>query len=289
MSGPHSESVHSSRRRVRLVHTSDIHLQSDVKPDLVERSFWAAMQAVSDTGADALVITGDLFETNRVSAKTIDLALAGLRTVPVSVVLLPGNHDAYDETSVYRRVDFEAEVPGLKVLRDPGGELVRIPELMLTLWGRPTVSHEPSFLPINGIPLRDDHSWHVALAHGHFTEKPPALYSSPIFADEVRRLDWDYLALGHVHVHCEVSRGSTPAHYSGSPVGNMLADQLGSVQLVTLDPAAGVTVTRWALDHNARPGRTRPASPSQAGSACRIDSSANKAFAIDIMALMRKI
>jgi DNA repair exonuclease SbcCD nuclease subunit len=61
--------------------------------------------------------------------------------------------------------------------------------------------------------------------------------SSPITYRELGDADCDYIALGHVHIFRDLTRGRTPAFYSGSPSESTAP----SVALVTLDPSNGVT------------------------------------------------
>ena len=48
--------------------------------------------AVSE-GCEAIVVGGDVFETNPESARTVRQAMEKLRGLPLKVFLLPGNHD----------------------------------------------------------------------------------------------------------------------------------------------------------------------------------------------------
>ncbi len=90
-----------------------------------------------ETGAAFLVVSGDVFETNQVSAQTVRRALDALRSVPVPVYLLPGNHDPLDAGSIFRAPTFANGRPAhVTVLEDstphpvpgvPGVEVVGAP------------------------------------------------------------------------------------------------------------------------------------------------------------------
>ncbi len=91
----------------------------------------------ADTGAAFIVVSGDVFETNQVSPQTVRRALDALRSVPVPVFLLPGNHDPLDAGSVFRTPTFAGgRPPNVTVLEDgtphaipgvPGIEVVGAP------------------------------------------------------------------------------------------------------------------------------------------------------------------
>ncbi len=73
----------------------------------------------AETGAAFLVVSGDVFETNQVSAQTVRRALDALASVAVPVYLLPGNHDPLDAGSIFRAPAFADGRPAhVTVLED---------------------------------------------------------------------------------------------------------------------------------------------------------------------------
>jgi hypothetical protein len=58
-----------------------------------------------------VVVAGDVFETNLVGERVVAPVLEVLSESPVPVLLLPGNHDPLDATSVYTRRSFVAQRP----------------------------------------------------------------------------------------------------------------------------------------------------------------------------------
>jgi DNA repair exonuclease SbcCD nuclease subunit len=61
--------------------------------------------------AEFVVVAGDVFETNRVRARTVGRALQAMATIPVPVFLLPGNHDPLDAATVYHSPTFLRSLP----------------------------------------------------------------------------------------------------------------------------------------------------------------------------------
>lgn len=73
----------------------------------------------AETGAAFVVVSGDVFETNQVSAQTVRRALDALASVPVPVYLLPGNHDPLDAGSIFHAPTFASGRPAhVTVLED---------------------------------------------------------------------------------------------------------------------------------------------------------------------------
>ena len=55
-----------SPKSLTLVHTSDLHVGSDIYPEAALRGFNAVLDMVRSTSADALLIAGDLFDVETV-------------------------------------------------------------------------------------------------------------------------------------------------------------------------------------------------------------------------------
>jgi DNA repair exonuclease SbcCD nuclease subunit len=216
-----------SRRPLRVLHTADVHLDSDGYGNALEqtaqrergrRVFRRIVHGALDDRVDLVLIAGDLFDHNRVPDETVAFVRAELGRLRQPVVILPGNHDCLKSGGIYDRHDFAAGAPHIHVIRSLDGERVEFPELDAVVWGRGMVEHEPAFSPLAHIPGRDDR-WSLAMGHGFFfEERQRPDRSSPIFADEIRDSGWAYLALGHHHMRTDVSQGRVTAHYPGVPM-----------------------------------------------------------------------
>jgi len=240
----------NGRRALTLLHTADVHLGLDLDPARAAHGFRGAIDLAIAHAADAVIIAGDLFDHSRVTAADVEFAAAQINRLAVPCVLLPGNHDQFDERSVYRRFDLGDLCPGLRLLLEPEGEQFTLDALDLTLWGRAMVDHHPGFHPLDGAPNRGDRGWHVALAHGfHIPEGYESDRSSPFRAEEIAELGWDYLAAGHVHRFRDLSAGATMACYPGAPF-SYEAGAAGEAVLVHLHPQDGVSIEQLAV-----PGR----------------------------------
>jgi DNA repair exonuclease SbcCD nuclease subunit len=241
------------RRPLRVLHTADVHLESDSYGDLRQQAAHQARgrsvlsrivdRALSDE-VDLLLIAGDLFDHNRVSDEAVDFVRAELARLRRPVVILPGNHDALYTNAIHDRHDLAAGLGHVRVIRRLDGEVVDLPELDAVVWGRAMEEHEPGFRPLAHIPGRVDRRWHLAMGHGFFYEsrqRPDR--SSPIFADEIRDTGWDYLALGHQHVQTNVSQGGVVAYYAGAPVTDWSgAGLVGSVLRIDFSAEHGIRV-----------------------------------------------
>lgn len=212
-----------------------------------ESAFVQVVERVLEERVDGFLIAGDLFDSNRVYPPIVDFVAKQLRRVSCPVVLIPGNHDCYDDTSVYRRFDFRELGSNVHPLTAEKGEVVDFEDLELTVWGKGLVDHHPGNRPMEGVPVRQSVGWFVGMAHGYFVDDPSELRSSLITPEEVASSGFDYLALGHVHVFRDVSQGDTCAFYPGAP-SVPYAPEKGCVALVDLQPGSGVSVVELKLD-----------------------------------------
>ncbi|MBI4340517.1 MAG: DNA repair exonuclease [Chloroflexi bacterium] len=226
----------SVRRPLRLLHTADLHLGSDDYPAEAIQGLHAVVEAACRHSPDALLIAGDLFDSQRISPETASYAFQSLGGLACPVIIVPGNHDTLLTSLTFHKTLLPANI---RVLLAPQGEMAIVEPLDLAVWGRPVYDHAPEFRPLGGLEPRPKGGWYVAIAHGLvISESANEGRSSPISQRELAGADCDYIALGHVHQFRHVGNGNAPAYYSGAPSGT----RDNTVVLVHLDPLQGVSV-----------------------------------------------
>jgi DNA repair exonuclease SbcCD nuclease subunit len=245
------------RRRIKLIHTSDVHLESDTfgKSEegksyrwRIQRAFQKVIECVRHEKADLFLIAGDLFDSNRVPESGVQFVYQELARVPCPVVMIPGNHDCYDHRSVYKKVDFTAAGPHVFTLTEEEGSVIEFPHLHATVWGKGLIEHDNKYRPLAGVPPRRGDYWHIGMAHGYFVDEDEMQRSSLIYPREIAQSGLDYLALGHVHVFTDLSHGSTKACYPGTPAPlHVGVNNGGSVALAILDPDEGVILSQQKI------------------------------------------
>jgi exonuclease SbcD len=223
-----------------MLHTSDIHIAGD---DASMGGLEAVVNTAIECQVDIVVIAGDLFDNARVGDDAVKRTLTELARLDTPVVVIPGNHDCIDKTSIYHRVDLSSAGDHVFFAGNPDGEELVFEDLSLVVWARGIENHEPANRPLAGYKPMDPAYWRVVVTHGHYVPSgAESNRSSPITQDEIGQLRCHYLALGHWHRFLDVSEGDVKAFYSGSP--SEPGTTGASVNLVTLDPAAGVEVER---------------------------------------------
>jgi len=183
-----------------------------------------------------------MFDNNRVDDSNIRFVYGQLARLACQVVVLPGNHDVHDASSVWNRFDFDVAGDHVHGLLSTTGDSVDLDAIGVRVWGRAMTEHAPENYPLDGAPVRRDGHWNIGMAHGQVCDRRIGQGSSPITCDEIRASGFDYLALGHIHVWAEHSEGATKAFYCGSPVAHYAGSGGGKVAVVTLCRRTGVSV-----------------------------------------------
>jgi DNA repair exonuclease SbcCD nuclease subunit len=246
-------------RPLRFVHTSDLHLDAfEGSADayaidrrrLIREAFAKVVETTRDLEADALLIAGDVFDSNRTRPETIAWFVEQCAAItPTPVIAINGNHDALGAVSVYRRAE-QFAAANLHLVLDAPGRLVTLDALDLVVWGRAFTESDWKFRPLDGLPERADDRWHVALAHGHYVRSEQDHHRAMlIWPSEIARSGWDYFALGHWEPHADVTTDDVPAVYSGAPMPISDANtKAGHVVVVDCDSESGVSWRRVNVD-----------------------------------------
>jgi DNA repair exonuclease SbcCD nuclease subunit len=201
------------------------------------------LDAARAMAADVVILAGDTFDHHRLPQALIERAAAVIAAAAMPVVVLPGNHDPAIGAAVYRGAALAA-VNNLHVLGVTHDEAVQFPDLSLEIWGRAHRDYD-DMIPFERMRPRSTR-WQIAVAHGHY-EPMPARNGGPqpswLIGDaELAATGADYVALGHWNRAIRVGNGAVPAYYSGSP------EFAGTINVVRMSEAAGVTVSRAPLD-----------------------------------------
>jgi DNA repair exonuclease SbcCD nuclease subunit len=216
---------------MRFLHTADWqlgmtrhYLNGDAQPrySAARRGAVASLGALAaDTGAEFVVVAGDVFEHNQLAPREVSTALEAMRAIKVPVYLLPGNHDPLDASSVYTSALFTSERPdNVVVLDTPGVHEVR-PGLQLV--AAPWFSKAPTTDLVAEVleELPSDGVTRVVVGHGAVDilvpdKDRPSLIGLGAVEAAIARGAVHYVALGDKHSRMSV--GTTGRiWYSGSP------------------------------------------------------------------------
>lgn len=173
------------------------------------------------TGAEFVVVAGDVFDANQLAPRVISQSLDAMRAIDVPVYLLPGNHDPLDAASVYTSALFLAECPDNVTVLDRAGVWQLRPglEIVAAPWRSKKPTTDLTAEVLEGLPA--DGTARILLAHGALDaldpdRDNPAQIAMTGLTAAIERSAVHYVALGDKHSRTEVGAGGR-VWYSGSP------------------------------------------------------------------------
>lgn len=218
---------------LRIIHTSDIHLgakftalgeNARAQRQALEQSFAAIVDLAISSKANLFLIAGDLFDSNFPSQRTVAFVKEQLKRLNgerIYVVILPGTHDCLSKESIYIRENFGLDLLYVYVFSDPGTTSIELPDIDATVFAKANVSNKSSESPVAFLAAAQGNAktkYKIAMAHGSVQiEGKAAPDDMPITFREIAESGMHYIALGHWHGAQDVSFGSVPAWYAGSP------------------------------------------------------------------------
>jgi DNA repair protein SbcD/Mre11 len=248
---------------LRLLHTADVHLGArhadlgDAATAQRERQF-AAFKAAIDLAigqkVDLFIVAGDLFDSNTQPKRSVDRVAAELQRLAaakIRTVIVPGTHDCYERSSIYRAYDLKAMAGSrpdddLITVITPDQPTLDLPALDATIHATVFATKRAPYSP-----LRDVHvdraadpklaTWQIGVVHGALaipdrTDRDEVVVTK----EEIAATGLDYLALGHWHSAQKGKAGTTTYAYSGAPEPVAVdQDGAGKALVVTLDETAG--------------------------------------------------
>ena len=222
----HLAATHSDAQQVTFIHTSDFQLGMtrwffDVKAqarfdDSRLRAIARLGDLAKETGAEFIVVAGDVFEANALEPQTMDRALDAIDALPVPVYLLPGNHDPLIPGAALERA---GQRENITVLADstpvevrPGVEVIGAPLLART------ATEDLAAKAIAGLGPTD--KIRILVAHGQCEDRSgdrsPDTIDLPGLEAALDAGVIDYVAMGDTHSAGQIGT-SGRVWFSGAP------------------------------------------------------------------------
>ena len=214
---------------MRIAHLADLHLGfrqyqrqtsagNNQREADVARATRRAIDAIIETAPQLVLIAGDVFHQVRPSNPMILFALRELTRLrsqlpATPIVMIAGNHDLPRAAETGCILALFRTIGITVVEHEP--ERIRFPDLDLSLFAVPDRLGQP--LP--ALDVDAECRWNVLLLHGEvqgvLPDRAAMVDRSPseVTVEELQQASWDYVALGHYHVHRQVA---DHAWYAGS-------------------------------------------------------------------------
>lgn len=219
---------------MRIVHTSDLHIDSPLSAHLTEEkaaerrrellyNFERLINRAREIGAQIIIIAGDLFDDERVTKRAKDTVLATVERARDTVFLyLPGNHER--DALLNERLPSNLHVFGKDWTYFENSEFF--------FAGR-SECESGMFKTLR----LSDNKKNIVILHGE--EAVHSDRNGKIGLSETIGLNIDYLALGHYHRYSKKVLGGCSIVYSGAPEGRGF-DELGEKGFSLIEHKNGV-------------------------------------------------
>ena len=244
---------------VKVVHFADVHLDAPFawceatgavarrRREALRDVLLAIVALARETGADALLCGGDLYEHDRVhrgdTGKFLRETFAALD--PVRVYIAPGNHDWYGPGSLYATEDWSDNV---HIFREAALRPVSLGS-SVTLWGAAhcVPANTDNFL--GGNFRADGPGGHIALFHGAehswlSAQEQGKVPHAPFDAAEIPAAGLHHAFLGHYHQPVDGDHHTYPGNPDPLQFGE--AGERGAV-VATITPAGVVERKRHVV------------------------------------------
>jgi exonuclease SbcD len=210
---------------LKLLHFGDLHLDgaferlSPEKAAARRKATRALLDQIAalarEEKVDLVFCAGDLFDGPTPYYDTIEAAASAFASLAIPVFIAPGNHDWFDDHSPYAAIAWSDNVHIFQGLTPTPVEL---PHLNCRVYGVGYTERRPPITRmLTDFQAPEDGIINLFLAHGEVGNTGEYLVFGQ---EEIEKANLAYLALGHIHRHCQTQVGQTLVVQSGSVEGH---------------------------------------------------------------------
>jgi DNA repair exonuclease SbcCD nuclease subunit len=250
--------------KLRLLHTSDVHLGKAFEQfglfgqklrGQIKDTLARAFQLAAEQRVDAVLLSGDVFDSERISPLDIKFFMDIVSSIqPTPVFFLPGTwtHDSIHQKAIFRSRHFQINKPeNLQIFTKESVETTKLASGRLAIHGRAILPDSDN--PLDGLTPDARADFNILLLHTGIAlpQIPGESHRSLLKREHVERCGFTYLAMGdrHTFTRC-FDDGKTFVQYPGSPETLQFKDgeDSGFVAIVTLGES-GVSVEKIRTGH----------------------------------------
>ena len=216
---------------LKIFHTADIHIGlkfsgRDYSPELREelineryRCLERMVHAANDNNCDLFVIAGDLFDSRKLNRKEIKQTADILNKFEGYLIILPGNHDFYneDDDKIWKTFE-EFKNENLLLLKKTIPDELSLSDHKVRFYPGPCQSKHSETNMIGWIENIDKDSINIGIAHGAVEGFSPDNEDKYFLmtTEEFRNIGMDLWLLGHSHIQIPNKPGEQPLFFMPS-------------------------------------------------------------------------
>ena len=220
---------------MKFIHTADLHLdskiegiptdKSKVRREEIVRTFEKMVDFADKNGVRAIIIAGDMFDTNGITIKTKTRVNETIKNHPnIDFLYLQGNHDEVSFVS-------ENEIPSNLIMFNDEYKSVIYDEVVVTGIVLTALNQKVIYDNL----VLDAEKTNIVAMHGQVVGYKSQEKAEVISLPKLKDKNIDYLALGHIHSYSKEKLDNRGEYaYSGCIDGRGF-DELGEKGFVLLD------------------------------------------------------
>lgn len=238
---------------MKFIHIADLHLDSPFtslssKGDLgnirrleQRKVLKKVIDYIKENDINYLFIAGDLYENEYVKKSSIEYVNNLFKEIPnTKIFISPGNHDPYIMNSYYDTYEFAENV---YIFR---GEIEKVEEEDANIYGMAFTSFYMENDEINKFVLPVSNKPNIFIVHCDLngSKDENGFSYNPVNETKLKSLNFDYIALGHIHTTNFVEGKENKTVYPGSPL-SLGFDELGRHGMIVGEISGGKIKTEF--------------------------------------------
>lgn len=217
---------------MKFVHIADMHFDipftnlskkglSDERRLEQRKILKKIIEYIKQNQIEYLFICGDLYEQEYIKASTIEYINNLFCQIPeTQIYITPGNHDPYIKNSYYNQYNWSQNVYIFNQ------NLQKISNGNINIYGYGFNNFYMKSNNINKIEELEKEKINILLTHADLDGTNQEEQYNPIAKKELKQLNFDYVALGHIHKPSYQEENNQNIIYSGSTIA-MGFDEIG--------------------------------------------------------------
>lgn len=223
---------------MKFVHIADMHFDcpfaalgskcnlSDIRRLEQRKIFKNIIDYIKENNVDYLFIAGDLYENNYIRKSTIDYINSQFKEIPkTKIFIVPGNHDPYIRDSYYSQYNWAENV---YIQKEKFGIFY---DGNVDIYMTSFTDFYMNESPIENIKIQNANNINILLTHCDLngSRDENGFAYNPILESKINALNFDYVAMGHIHK--SNFKEEKNIVYPGSPI-SLGFDELGEHGMV---------------------------------------------------------
>lgn len=194
---------------MKFIHMADMHFDApfsalsareglgEVRRLEQRQAFKTVIEYIKKNDVSYLFIPGDFYEHDYIRESTIEYINDLFKEIPkCKVFIAPGNHDPYLNNSYYKNYTW---APNVHIFKS--SKIEKVSDDNINIYGMGFTDFYMERSPIDNMKIEPSPLPNILVAHADLngSRDENGLSYNPVSESKLKDLDFDYVALGHIH------------------------------------------------------------------------------------------